>query len=173
MSITYVKGDATSPQGTGLKFIVHCCNDAGKWGKGFVRAISKRWKQPEEEYRLSFKIANELINKGIKTPVPGTNLGDLEIIDVEKEVFVCNLIGQRNIYYDSQGFPPVRYDAIDRGLTELGSSILLNFSHYKLDKSVHMPRMGCGLAGGDWRVIEALVNKNLIDKRIPVTVYDL
>ncbi len=49
--IKYIKGDATSPQAKGTKIIAHICNDLGGWGKGFVLAISKRWKEPESSYR--------------------------------------------------------------------------------------------------------------------------
>jgi len=49
--ITYIKGDATNPQAKGTKIIIHICNNLGGWGKGFVLAISKRWKAPEEAYR--------------------------------------------------------------------------------------------------------------------------
>lgn len=49
--ITYLKGDATCPQAKGCKIICHICNDLGKWGKGFVLALSKRWEKPEAEYR--------------------------------------------------------------------------------------------------------------------------
>ncbi len=50
-AIEYVSGDATRPVGDGCKVIVHICNDRGGWGKGFVLALSKRWKQPEAAYR--------------------------------------------------------------------------------------------------------------------------
>lgn len=50
-TITYLKGDATQPQAKGAKVIAHVCNDLGGWGKGFVLAISKRWPQPEKQYR--------------------------------------------------------------------------------------------------------------------------
>ncbi|WP_261986759.1 hypothetical protein [Actinomadura sp. HBU206391] len=46
-----IKGDATSPQAKGPKIITHVCNDRGGWGKGFVLAISRRWPEPEREYR--------------------------------------------------------------------------------------------------------------------------
>ena len=48
--INYVIGDATAPQGEGNKIICHICNDVGGWGAGFVMALSKKWKQPVEEY---------------------------------------------------------------------------------------------------------------------------
>ncbi|THA79646.1 hypothetical protein E6R60_03350 [Streptomyces sp. A0642] len=42
----------------------------------------------------------------------------------------------------------------------------------KLGASVHMPRIGCGLAGGTWSRIEPLIEKRLTGRGIPVTVYD-
>ena len=39
--------------------------------------------------------------------------------------------------------------------------------------SVHMPRIGCGLAGGKWELIEQIIKEELITKEIAVTVYDL
>ena len=33
-NITFVDGDVTKPIGNGKKYIVHCCNDLGLWGKG-------------------------------------------------------------------------------------------------------------------------------------------
>lgn len=55
MSIRYVVGDATSPLGPGPKVIVHVCNDAGKWGKGFVLAVSKKWPKAEATYRAWYR----------------------------------------------------------------------------------------------------------------------
>lgn len=51
MQIQYITGDATDPTGGGNKIIAHVCNDIGAWGAGFVLAISRRWPQPEAEYR--------------------------------------------------------------------------------------------------------------------------
>jgi hypothetical protein len=35
-----------------------------------------------------------------------------------------------------------------------------------------MPRIGCGLAGGDWNKVEAIINKTLISNGLEVFVYD-
>lgn len=51
MNLTYQIGDATQPNGDGPRIIVHVCNDVGGWGKGFVVAVSKRWREPERRYR--------------------------------------------------------------------------------------------------------------------------
>jgi O-acetyl-ADP-ribose deacetylase (regulator of RNase III) len=53
--IKYIKGDATAPGASGNKIIVHVCNDIGGWGRGFVMALSAKWKEPEMEYRKWYK----------------------------------------------------------------------------------------------------------------------
>jgi O-acetyl-ADP-ribose deacetylase (regulator of RNase III) len=42
----------------------------------------------------------------------------------------------------------------------------------RLTASVHMPRIGCGLAGGRWERIEPLIITALCAQDIPVAVYD-
>jgi hypothetical protein len=36
-----------------------------------------------------------------------------------------------------------------------------------------MPRIGCGLAGGRWELVEPLVIGHLVRRDVAVTVYDL
>lgn len=40
-------------------------------------------------------------------------------------------------------------------------------------KSLGLPRIGCGLAGGDWGVVERLIKDAFEDSDIEVTVYEL
>ena len=56
--IHYCIGDATYPNGIGNMIIPHICNDIGGWGAGFVLAISKRWKLPEQKYYEWYKSNN-------------------------------------------------------------------------------------------------------------------
>ena len=42
-----------------------------------------------------------------------------------------------------------------------------------LGASVHLPRIGCGLAGGDWGRVEPLLVKHLCAREITVMVYDV
>jgi hypothetical protein len=39
--------------------------------------------------------------------------------------------------------------------------------------TVHMPRIGTGLARGNWEVIESIINRTLTLRDVDVTVYDL
>lgn len=154
MSIYYTKGDATAPQAQGNKIIVHVCNDVGVWGKGFVLAISKRWSQPEQQYREWFKSQENF------------RLGEVQFVQVEPALWVANIIGQHKIHKDENGLAPIRYHAILSGLQKVAVHA------QSLKASVHMPRIGCGLAGGNWDQIEPLIDKALIALEIPVTVYD-
>jgi O-acetyl-ADP-ribose deacetylase (regulator of RNase III) len=153
--IEYIRGDATTPHAKGVKLIAHVCNDRGGWGKGFVLAISKRWPQPETAYRAWYRdrAHNDFA------------LGAAQLVQVEKYLWVANLIGQHGTRTGSNR-PPVRYDAIDTALDLLGEKAR------ELGASVHMPRIGCGLAGGRWERIEPLIAQHLITYGIPVTVYD-
>jgi hypothetical protein len=38
---------------------------------------------------------------------------------------------------------------------------------------VHMPRIGCGLAGGTWDKIDPIIQRTLCDQGVRVIVYDL
>jgi O-acetyl-ADP-ribose deacetylase (regulator of RNase III) len=154
MNINYIKGDATNPTINDSKIIVHICNDIGGWGKGFVMAISKRWKLPEQRYREWFKTMDNF------------NLGQVQFVQVEEELWVANLIGQHKINKDENDNAPIRYEAILLGLEKVGQFAIDNKA------TVHMPRIGCGLAGGTWDKIEPLINSSFTKKSIQVTVYD-
>lgn len=152
--ITYLKGDATNPSTKENKIIAHICNDMGGWGKGFVVAISKKWKQPEKEYREWFKNSKIF------------HLGEIQIVEVESDIRVCNMIGQHKIMNGLNGVPPIRYDALEICLEKLAYEAL------RLDAEVHMPRIGCGLAGGKWENIEPIIEKTLLRNNVSVYVYD-
>jgi O-acetyl-ADP-ribose deacetylase (regulator of RNase III) len=153
--ITYVRGDATAPSVKGVKVIAHVCNDIGGWGKGFVLALSRRWPEPEAAYRAWHRrrASNDF------------GLGAVQLVQVEPYVWVANLVGQRGVGTGSKGVP-VRYEAIDAALARLAGEAA------ELDASVHMPRIGCGLAGGKWSRVEPLITERLVRRGIAVTVYD-
>jgi hypothetical protein len=60
----------------------------------------------------------------------------------------------------------VRYEAIRAGPKKVA------LEAHRLNASVHMPRIGCGLAGGDWEVVRQVVEEELVRAGVPVTVYD-
>lgn len=154
--IKYLKGDATSPQASGMKIIAHICNDIGGWGKGFVLAISKRWPEPEKAFRQWHR----------ERAKNDFGLGYIQIIQVESYIYVANMIGQRGIKTGRSSGVPVRYDAIESCLEKLAKKAK------EIGASVHMPRIGCGLAGGKWEHVEPLIEKTLSENDVEVYIYD-
>ncbi|WP_212648347.1 hypothetical protein [Deinococcus hopiensis] len=63
--------------------------------------------------------------------------------------------------------PPVRYEAVRIGLAHVR-----DFAQ-EHQASVHMPRIGAGLAGGDWVILEGIIRDKLADQDVAVSVYDL
>ncbi len=153
MTLRFVEGDATRPIGDGTKILLHVCNDRGGWGAGFVVAISRRWKTPERKYREWYRSRE------------GFSLGATQFVQVEDSLWVANVIGQEG-YKPVNGVPPVRYDAIAKGLAATRDKAR------ELNASVHMPRIGCGLAGGKWHEVEARIQSELVSHDIDVVVYD-
>ncbi|MCP2312753.1 O-acetyl-ADP-ribose deacetylase (regulator of RNase III) [Kitasatospora paracochleata] len=139
-----------------MKIVAHVCNDLGGWGKGFVVAVSRRWSEPEAAYRRWHRerAGNDF------------GLGAVQLVQVEQYVWVANMIGQRGMRTARSTGVPVRYEAIDTALATLGDHAL------RLGASVHMPRIGCGLAGGRWERVEPLVVARLAERSVAVTVYD-
>lgn len=161
-AVRYVEGDATAPEGDGLKIIAHCCNNVGVWGAGFVLAVSRRWDRPEREYRAWFERQGSVKFRSM--------LGAMQLVPVEDDLAVANIVGQKGVAgRTTDGRPPIRYDAIARGFGYIAQYAT---THPELDVSVHMPRIGCSLAGGSWAQIEPLIDRAFVTKKIPVTVYD-
>lgn len=153
MSITYITGDATDPIGDGCRIIAHVCNDAGRWGAGFSGAVSRRWPEPERYYREQYRTV-------------GLLLGGLQAIIVAEQLIVANMIAQHGTRSASNPRPIV-YPMLEYGLKGVAHLARHN------DASVHMPRIGAGLAGGRWEDIEPIIERTLCVAGVPVTVYDL
>jgi O-acetyl-ADP-ribose deacetylase (regulator of RNase III) len=152
--IHYLTGDATEPVGEGPKIIPHICNNIGGWGRGFVLALSAKWPQPEASYRRWSKDPDQFY------------LGEVQYVPVAHNLMVANMIAQENVIWQ-RGVPPIRYGALASCLGKVA----------KVAKhsgcTLHMPRIGCGLAGGKWDVVETLIQEIIIREEIDVYVYDL
>jgi O-acetyl-ADP-ribose deacetylase (regulator of RNase III) len=156
--IKYAHGDATNPGGNGARYIVHVCNDAGGWGAGFTGAISKRWKAPEDQYRAWFK-------RKTHTRAGYFELGSVLIVPVEEKLWICNMVAQDG-FGPKEGADRVRlkYDALETCLTKVSTEARIRKG------SIHMPRIGCSLAGGSWSKVEPIIESTL--GGLDVTVYD-
>jgi len=154
--IKYVEGDATRPRGEGNRIIAHICNDTGTWGAGFVEALSDRFPSVEAEYR-------DWVEESTYSTLP---LGEVQFISPTENLWVANMIGQvgrRTL----KSVPPIRYYAVEEALKTVARRAS------SLDASVHMPRIGTGLAGGSWNRIEPIIRETLLQQGVRTVVYDL
>lgn len=150
MSLEYRKGDATLTQ-FDKTIIVHCCNDIGAWGAGFVVPLGHQFPRAKKMYKDWF--ARKKMSDDLGRVIPFA-LGEAQFVKVGTDAFVVNLIGQRGIF-ESNGDVPVRYDAIREGLKTVANRARNS------GFSVQMPKMGAGLARGDWDTIEKIIQEEL------------
>lgn len=155
--LVFKRGDASRPPVEGPKVIAHVCNDLGRWGKGFEKALSARFPQVERAYR-------SWAEKGVWLDEP-FGLGGAQIIDIPKtNVTVVNMLAQHGVK-TRDGVPPIRYGALETALHKL------QIVTRQRDASVHMPRIGVGPAGGDWEIVAQLIEKLLGE--FHVFIYDV
>jgi O-acetyl-ADP-ribose deacetylase (regulator of RNase III) len=91
-------------------------------------------------------------------------LGEVQFVAVEKNIKVANMICQ---VLDYNNGPPIRYNALRDALRLVAQKAI------QAGAGVHLPRIGCGLAGGSWTKVEELVISELVERGIYVVVYNL
>ncbi|HVU87588.1 MAG TPA: ImmA/IrrE family metallo-endopeptidase [Pirellulales bacterium] len=155
-SMSYVVGDATKPHGTGQRVVAQVVNDgAARWGgAGFASAIRRQWPTVQSDF-LDW----------VQSDPKRLRLGNTHNARVDDSTVVFSIVAQHG--YGASRLPRIRYQHLKSGLVELRDFAL------SLSASVHIPRIGCGEAGGNWLIVEDLIRECLSDYDVHVTVYDL
>ena len=155
LQIEYLFGDARIPRGTGQRVIAHVVNDATpNWGGGFALEVAKKWSFIQEEFR-----------GWVQQDRSNLHLGNIHYAQIEEDLSIVHMVAQRG--YGTSTKPRIRYAALRNALDKLHSVA------FEKGASVHMPRIGTGLAGGHWELIRELVDERLVREGIPVFVYSL
>lgn len=117
--------------------VVHQVNLMGKMGAGLAYQVRNTWPVVYDAY--------------VKAIVDGSlDLGDAHMVPVSEKLIVVNLVGQR--HFRPLGVRHTNYIAVGQGLTAVRKLA----THTGL--LVYIPyKMGCGLGGGDWDVVQALI----------------
>lgn len=149
MKLHYLIGDATLPVKKPA-MIVHVCNDVGGFGKGFVKSLAVRYPEAKIQYQKWYELGT-------------MKLGEIQIVDVALEICVSNMIAQHDVRWQGSR-PPIRYDALEHCLKQSYDYASKN------GLTVHMPRIGCVLSGGEWSRIELII---LNAKTVETFVYTL
>lgn len=134
--ITYVTGDLL---GAAQKVLVHGCNNRGVMGSGVAAQIRARWPNVYEVYALKHKVF-------------GLELGDVIPVATVDGRVVVNAVTQDGFGRDGHRY--VDYAAVERCFRTINDRV-----HGWEVKEIAMPRIGAGLGGGDWEVIEEIINR--------------
>lgn len=154
-AVTYLHGNVLDPRGAGRKIITHVVSDAtANWGGGGVAvAIKRNWPRAQKEFRAWASSRHHL------------KLGEVHFCEVDPGIEVASMVCQRG--YGDSATPRIRYAALESALETLAVRAKGSKA------SIHMPRIGCGQAGGSWMLVQELVSSSLLAANLPVTVYDL
>jgi len=153
--IIYHEGDASKPGGKGAKIVAHIVNDrTPNWGGGgFAVALKRRYPDVQRDFKTWAQFDTENLK-----------LGRSHFFSVEENLHAFSMVAQHG--FGRSSAPRVRYGSLE--------TCLANLAHRarKIGASIHMPRIGTGNAGGDWSVIEELIEDAMIRQGIEVNIYD-
>lgn len=154
-SIEYLKGSVLEPRGSGQRIIAHVVNNRTlNWGgHGVASAMKRKWPSLQADY-----------NEWGRQRKLSRALGEVCFSRVETDLTVASMVAQ--VGYGDSAAPRLRYAAL--------RSCLAQVLHHanKSRASLHIPRVGCGQAGGNWDVVRDLIASTFSTANIPVTVYD-
>jgi len=151
MITRYIKGDITE---TELKYIAHGCNCMNKMGSGVAKALYEKFPEVKERYHSYMEW---ILERGDEP------LGKVASVwSKDKQIYNC--FTQKNYGYDGKKY--VNYAAIVKCF-----SSLVEVKH-RFDGPIAIPKIGCGLAGGDWNIVEQLINDTVGDD-LEIWVYHL
>lgn len=115
--------------------IIHGCNAQGVMGSGVALAVKKKYPEAYLAYH-QYHLANKL------------QLGDVVIYRHSNELVILNAVTQ---HYFGTEKRHVNYVAVAEVFTKACKLA------YDSELELHFPRIGAGLGGGDWLIIEQLI----------------
>ncbi len=150
MKIEYIHGDILASK---ERVIIHGCNAQGVMGAGIAKAIKEKYPKAFQRYR------DEHGTIGLK-------VGDcIPCFDYLPNRIILNAITQEH-YGSPRGYPYVSYEALAKIFKLIDSS---KGEETQDGARIAMPKIGAGLAGGDWEVIEKIIEESFV--RLQPVVY--
>jgi O-acetyl-ADP-ribose deacetylase (regulator of RNase III) len=120
--------------------IAHQCNCKGVMGAGLAKGIKNKYPYVYKHYREAH-LANNLY------------LGQTQILKVNDNLYVANLMAQDGYGTDKQY---TDYSALSQCLTYVHQ-----FAEENKGINIYLPYgIGCGLAGGNWSLVNKLIEKH-------------
>lgn len=156
MGIKYVKGDAVKALQEGqINFLVHGVNCQGVMASGIAKQIRETFPECYGRY-IEYTAERKKHNAPVKP-------GDVQLW-IRSGRVIANLYSQDNYGYNGNRY--CSYDGIEVGLRHLRDEVL------EAQDIVGMPKIGAGLGGGDWNIIQSIILSVFPDRDILVFELD-
>lgn len=151
--IHYIKGNLLDSD---CDYICHQVNCQGVMGSGIAKQIRERWPVVYKEYRAYYDYCKK---HGLD--MLGHNF-DVTVDDFDS-TRVVNMFAQTDFGHDGKVY--TSYDAFRDCLVDLSKMVR--------GGTIAFPKnIGCGLGGGNWKVISALIEE-ILGKDFEVYIYEL
>lgn len=168
--IDYVDGDLIKLSLSGqFDVIVHGCNCLSTMGAGIAPQMAKEFGCDRYEMEMWGPTVEKLGNIDYETVVLGENaiwsLSDYKNNRNEPELTVVNAYTQYSygLNHADGVAQPFDYEAFTVCMRKINVAFR--------EKHIGMPRIGAGLAGGDWNLIETIIKKELKDCKVTIVNY--
>ena len=157
--IQYINGDLLDSV---CVFICHQVNCQGKMASGVAGQIRKRWPEVYTNYKFKCDQAWAIEQTDPMTTKEDYLLGSVQILYIEDANIprqcVVNMFAQA--FYGYNGSRYTSYDAFWNCLNELKNQI-------PKDSTIAFPyKIGCGLGGANWKIIEKMIDVVFKDYRV-------
>lgn len=143
MHLHYIQGNLLD---SNINYICHQVNCQKVIGTGIAKQIADRWPQVKEEYQSN-----------------NATLGNISMTLVGERQAVINMYAQYNYgtdkrYTDYEAF----YSCLEKIHDVTKDTSIIGFPY----------GIGCGLGGGDWDIIEKMIEKVLFDREVYIYCID-
>lgn len=140
--------------------ILHQVNCQGVMGSGIAKQIRQKYPVVYDKYMNLYNDAVDVWG-GIEGPL--SLLGMAQVVTVSDRLQIVNIFGQ--LKYGKDGQIYTSYGALQDAFKSLNKL---------LDASVqlHFPLLGCGLGGGDWSVVSAILKDHFHEDRLNLWLLD-
>lgn len=128
--------------------IVHGCNAQGVMGSGVALQIKNKWSDAYKSYKQAIQ------DWGDQKICP---LGRVVFHKVRDDLWIINAITQE-YYGRDKSKVYVDYEAVRTAFHTI------NWYFHDKGLPINFPKIGCGLANGDWDVVSKIIDEELDDR---------
>jgi O-acetyl-ADP-ribose deacetylase (regulator of RNase III) len=154
--IEYLKGDLFSYVPGYNTILAHGVNCQGVMGSGVAKTFKEKYPQAFKDYLYYLKC--------FKDSLQIQPLGEVCFTETRDKLLLASMFTQE--FYGKDGKKYMSYEAFFNSFRKVAD-------HYE-ESTIVMPKIGAGLGGGDWNIIEGLMNIILDNRpKVNVIVFEL